>query len=119
VKLFDLLRPECIKPGIEFPDKNAAIREIAILARKSLPLRDIDEEKIFQGLQQREKIGSTGFGNGIAIPHCRLDAVRDFVVGILTVPNGVDFEAMDGQKVHVIVFIVAPARESEAGRRNC
>jgi len=60
------------------------------------------------GLQARESLGSTGVGKGIAIPHCRLKAVKDFVVGAVTVPSGVDFDALDAEKVRLIVFIIAP-----------
>jgi PTS system nitrogen regulatory IIA component len=112
MKLFDLLRPECIAPGLDFADKASALKEITRLAKKSPILKDVDEKSILQGLQERENLGSTGFGKGIAIPHCRLAEVPDFVVGIATVPAGVDFDAMDGEKVSAIVFIIAPARET-------
>ncbi len=112
MKLFDLLCPECIAACLDLANKEAALQKIVQLAKKSAILKDVEEEQILQGLKQREELGSTGFGNGIAIPHCRLEEVPDFVVGIVTIPSGVDFDAMDGKKVHIIVFIVAPARET-------
>ncbi len=112
MKLFDLLRPECVVPGLDLTDKDAALHAVAQAAAKSPVLKDVGESLILEGLKQREELGSTGFGNGIAIPHCRLEEVQDFVVGVLTVPDGVDFEAMDEKKVNLIAFIVAPARET-------
>ena len=112
MKLFDLLRPECVAAGLEFADKTAALHGIARLAKKSAILKDVGEGLIFQGLREREGLGSTGFGAGIAIPHCRLAEVPEFIVGIATAPSGVAFEAMDGKDVKVIVFIIAPARET-------
>jgi len=73
----------------------------------------VSEEKILAGLKEREKLGSTGFGKGIAIPHCRVESVTDFVVGLITVPERVDFDSVDGEEVRLIVFIVAPEGQSE------
>ena len=79
--------------------------EIVQTARKCSILKNVSDEEILNGLQDRESLGSTGFGKGIAIPHCRLKSVSDFVVGIMTVPAGVDFEALDGEAVNFIIFI--------------
>jgi PTS system nitrogen regulatory IIA component len=59
-------------------------------------------------LQQRERIGTTGFGGGIAIPHCSLDDIEEFVVGLLIVSDGVDFESLDGKKTTTFFFIIGP-----------
>jgi PTS system nitrogen regulatory IIA component len=68
--------------------------------------------EILQALEAREALGTTGFGKGIAIPHCRLKSAPDFVVGAVTVPAKVDFAALDGEQVNLIVFIIAPERET-------
>lgn len=112
MKLIDVLRNECIGAGVQCGNKADALREIAQTARKCSILKDVSEEEILTGLQERESLGSTGFGKGIAIPHCRLKSISDFVVGIMTVPAGVDFEALDGKKVNLIIFIIAPLAES-------
>jgi len=112
MKIFHVLREECIVANAEFRDKAAALREIVRVARKSPILEHVAAEEILHGLETRESLGSTGFGKGIAIPHCRLKSVRDFVVGLITIPGGVDFEALDGQKVRLIIFIIAPENES-------
>jgi PTS system nitrogen regulatory IIA component len=111
MKLIDVLRKECVAANVQFDDKAEALLEIARIAKKSLILKDIPDEEILTGLQERESLGSTGFGKGIAIPHCRLKSVDDFVVGLITVPSGVDFEALDGEKVTLIIFIIAPEKE--------
>jgi len=114
MKLHEALREECIRAGVDVPDKAATLRAVARCAKESPILADVDEQEIVRGLEEREELGSTGFGNGIAIPHCRLETVRDFVVGILTVPSGVEFKALDGKHVKLIVFIVAPEDSSNA-----
>ena len=62
-------------------------------------------------MRQREQIGTTGFGGGIAIPHCRLEKIEEFVVGLLIVPEGVDFESLDGKTTTTFFFIIGPSAQ--------
>lgn len=112
MKIADVLKEECVVANAQFASKPEALREVARLAKKSAVLEGVGEQEILAGLEARESLGSTGVGKGVAIPHCRLKSVKDFVVGIVTVPSGVDFDAPDGEKVRLIVFIVAPEVES-------
>jgi len=112
MKLIDVLRKECVAANAQFDDKAEALLEIVRIAKKSIILKNVPDEEILTGLQERESLGSTGFGKGIAIPHCRLKSVSDFVVGLITIPSGVDFEALDGEKVRLIIFIIAPEKET-------
>ncbi len=114
MKLSEWLRLECVKAGSSVDDKALALCEIAALAKRSPVCRKLSEEDILEALQNRETLGSTAFGNGIAIPHCRLKGIEDFVVGLMTVPEGVDFEADDGKKVSLLVFLIAPAQQNNA-----
>ncbi len=108
MNLADFLYEECIQCGADVSDKNSVLKAIATLAKNSPLLRQVNEDTIFQGLKEREDLGSTGFGDGIAIPHCTLDNIPDFVLGILTIPEGIDFDAIDGQKVKLLMFIIGP-----------
>lgn len=112
MKLIGVLEKECVVAKAQFNDKAEVLCEIAQIAKKSSATKDVSAGEILEGLQERESLGSTGFGKGIAIPHCRLESVTDFVVGIITVPSGVDFEALDEEKVNLFVFIIAPQAES-------
>lgn len=109
VRIAATLRRECVAVGAAPADKEAALREVARLAAQSTALAGISEAAIFTALKEREALGTTGFGDGIAIPHCRLDTVREFVIGLVTVPQGVEFAALDGKPVKLIVFIIAPS----------
>jgi PTS system nitrogen regulatory IIA component len=84
------------------------LRAIAQIAKKSPLLNDFSEEEIFQGLKEREALGSTGFGDGIAIPHCALENLSDFIVGIVSIPGGIDFDAIDEKPTKLFIFIIAP-----------
>lgn len=112
MKLSELVRSECISVGSTVDDKALALCEIARSAKKCSVLKNVSEETILEALQDRETLGSTAFGNGVAIPHCRVRDVKDFVVGIMTIPDGVEFEAEDRKKVQLIVFIVAPRQQN-------
>lgn len=108
MKLAEVLRKECVVVNIQLSDKAEALQEIARLAKKCTVLDDVSEQEILVGLKARESLGSTGVGKGVAIPHCRLKSVKEFVVGMITIPSGVDFDCLDGEKVKLIVFIIAP-----------
>ena len=113
MNLAEILYEDCIQAGAEVSEKVSVLRVIAQLAKKHPALQERSEDEIFQGLLQREETGSTGFGDCIAIPHCALDHVSDFVLGILTSPEGIDFDSIDGKPTKVFVFIIAPV-----SRRN-
>jgi PTS system nitrogen regulatory IIA component len=59
-------------------------------------------------LHARENLCSTGFGDGIAIPHCKLPGIQNFIAGIITVPDGVNFDAIDHRDIRLIVFLIGP-----------
>ena len=112
MNLIEVLKYECVKAHADCTSQSEVLSTIAQLACKSPILANLDEAAILKGLMEREELSTTGFGGGIAIPHCRLDGVEDFVVGILSVPEGVDFGAMDDEPVQLFVFIIAPSSKS-------
>ncbi len=112
MNVLEVVRRECAAAGRSPADKAAALREIARLAKASSVLDALSEDELERGLREREEVGTTGFGKGIAIPHCRLEGVKEFVVGVMSVPDGVDFDSMDDEKVRLLVFIIGPASES-------
>lgn len=103
------LKKECIKTGSDIQDKDTMLREIASLAKNCSILKDITEDQVYQGLAAREHLHSTGLAEGIAIPHCSFDSIDDFVVGLVIVPEGIDFKALDGKKSRFVFFIIGPA----------
>lgn len=113
MNLFDVFRRECTAVGSRAADKHDVLQQVAELAKETPCLHHVHPSEIRRGLEEREALGSTGFGNEIAIPHCRLASVQEFVVGLVTFADGVDFDALDDQPVRLVVFIVAPATESD------
>lgn len=111
--IFDCLIDECIQVGSSASNKKELLAEIAKLAKKSSLLESLPESAILQALTDREDTGTTGFENGLAIPHCRLKEVSEFVVGLIIVPEGIDFEAYDGKPTKIVFFIIAPEKDRD------
>lgn len=112
MNVLEVVRPECAAAGLALGSKRDALQAVTRLAKANPLLSGVSEDEIVRALSDREAVGTTGFGKGIAIPHCRLEAVEDFVVGVASVPDGVAFDSLDGGDVRLIVFIVGPARDS-------
>jgi PTS system nitrogen regulatory IIA component len=100
--LSDLIAPSAIIPALKVNNKKQAIQE---LAARAAALTGQNERAILEILLQREKLGSTGVGNGIAIPHGKL-AKLGGLFGLFARP--IDFEALDGQPVDLIFLLLAP-----------
>jgi PTS system nitrogen regulatory IIA component len=107
VGLGALTRPELIFPDLPGTDPAGVLRALAgRVAGEGLVKNG---EELFQRLWEREQLGSTGIGQGVAIPHCKLKGLRHGVVAIGMVPAGVEFGAVDGQPVKVFFLVVSPA----------
>jgi PTS system nitrogen regulatory IIA component len=103
--LSDLVAPNAIMPALRVNGKKQTLQEIAARAAE---LTGQNERTIFEILVQREKLGSTGVGNGIAIPHGKL-AKLDKLFGLFArLERPIDFEALDGQPVDLVFLLLAP-----------
>src|SRR4051812_8866877 len=103
--LTDLVAPNAIVPALKVNGKKQAIQELAGRAAK---LTGQNERFIFETLMQREKLGSTGIGNGIAIPHGKLPKLEKLVGLVARLDRPIDFESLDGQPVDLIFLLLAP-----------
>lgn len=114
MKLVDLIKKDCLVVHADLSDKDALLDRIAAVSSSCPALEGVAESEIARGLKEREQMGSTGFGDGIAIPHCRLSSVKDFVVGIVTLREGIEFDSLDGEPVRLAAFIIAPDTQNES-----
>jgi mannitol/fructose-specific phosphotransferase system IIA component (Ntr-type) len=103
-----ILLTDCIKICNAEDNKDAILKKIAGLAKLNPILNDISENTIYKALLDREKMGSTAIGSRIAIPHCRLKNIEDFVIGLVVVKNGINFDAIDKKDTFIFAFIIAP-----------
>ena len=103
--LADILHPEGILPALRVQSKKQLLMELAACASK---LTGISEREIFEVVLQREKLGSTGVGGGIAIPHGKLKSLEKITGVFARLETPVDFEALDDQPVDIVFMLLAP-----------
>jgi nitrogen PTS system EIIA component len=105
MSLTDLIAPNAVIPALKVATKKQAIQELAV---KAAELTGHNERAIAEILLQREKLGSTGVGNGIAIPHGKLPKLNQLFGLFARLERPVDFESLDSQPVDLIFLLLAP-----------
>lgn len=103
--LSDLLAPDAVLPTLKVNSKKQAIQE---LAAKAAELAGLPEREIFETLLQRERLGSTGVGNGIAIPHGKLPKIGRLFGLFARIERPIDFDALDSEPVDLVFLLLAP-----------
>lgn len=105
--LGELTRPDLIFPDLPATDRQETLRALAgrVVERGLVA----SGEDLFQKLWEREQLGTTGIGSGIAIPHCKLPELARGIVAVGLLEGGVDFGAADGKPVQVLFLVVSPS----------
>jgi nitrogen PTS system EIIA component len=103
--LADLLQQDAIIPSLKVNSKKQLLQELAAKAAK---LTGVNEREIFDVIVQRERLGSTGVGHGIAIPHGKLTSISQIVGLFARLDAPVDFEALDDEPVDLVFLLLAP-----------
>lgn len=106
MRIKDLLKAESIQLGGKATSKSDVLDQMVDLMAKSGNINDVETYR--KGVYAREEEGTTGIGEGIAIPHCKSDAVSKPGLAAMVVPEGVEFESLDGAPVSLIFLIAAP-----------
>lgn len=103
--LSDLIEASAILPALKANSKKQLLQ---LLAEKAAGITGIPEREIFDTILQRERLGSTGVGNGIAIPHGKLPGVKRITGVFARLETPIDFEALDDQPVDLVFLLLAP-----------
>jgi nitrogen PTS system EIIA component len=103
--LLEFLTPEAVVPHMRATAKKPVLHELAAHAAR---LTGLDERTIFEALLQRERLGSTGIGDGIAIPHGKLPGLQRMFGLFAKIEKPIDFEALDSQPVDLVFLLLAP-----------
>lgn len=112
MRLADVITEDCIIPELEAIDKDSLLREMVLhLAGHT---NGIDAEKALQALLEREALGTTGIGHGVAIPHGKVKGLDRIKVSFGRSRKGVDFKAMDNLPVHLFFLIITPENSAAA-----
>jgi PTS system nitrogen regulatory IIA component len=111
MKIMDFLSPETLCVPLSAKTKKEVIEDLVDVLIKAGKLTE--KKKVIQVLMDREEMGSTGIGQGIAIPHGKTDSVQNLTAAFGVSQSGIPFDALDGEPVHLVFLLVAP--EWQAG----
>jgi PTS system nitrogen regulatory IIA component len=106
MKIMDYLNEEWVIPDLQGTDKPSILKELSSLLVKPCQVTSVEE--LLQGLLDREKLGSTGIGEGIAIPHGRLKKLKKFFISFGRSLKGVDFDSIDRKPSQLFFLVMAP-----------
>jgi len=108
MEIGDFLSEDAITPSLKANDKKQSLEELLDLLVQSGKVVNSAKDKVISDLLERESLGSTGIGHGIGIPHGKTECVDNLVAALGLSKEGVDFEALDGEKVRIIFLLLAP-----------
>ena len=109
------LRPELVVSGQEITSRKRLFEYLSeLISGVGLDQeKTIDQEEIFTTLHDRERLGCTALGKGIAVPHGRLDGLTDPIIAIVSLESPIDYDAADGVPVWLVVCLLVPIEASE------
>ena len=111
MKLSDFINKRLINLSLQAKGKKETLEELAALlvGQRIIP----DRERLIKVLLERESLGSTGVGNGIAIPHAKTDLTKKIIIAFGRSDKGIDFDSLDKKPVHLVFLIIAPEETHE------
>ncbi|MFN3966383.1 MAG: PTS sugar transporter subunit IIA [Endomicrobiia bacterium] len=110
MKISDFLCEKAVTLNLQSRDKKGAIAELVELLYKEKKVKD--PAKAINSIMEREKLGTTGVGQGVAIPHGRTDTVDELVGAFGISKQGVEFESLDGEPVYLIFLLLSPVESA-------
>lgn len=114
MNLSDLFNRKAFMLDLKSKDRKGSLRELVEAAKSGYGLARLPVADIVDAIVAREKVGSTGMGHGVAIPHVKCDAVKSVMGAFGRSVQGLDFNAVDGEPVHLLFLILAsPAKPEE------
>jgi PTS system nitrogen regulatory IIA component len=109
MNLGDLLSPQGVIPSLKAKSKKQALQE---LSQRAVEVTGLPARDIFDTLLQRERLGSTGLGRGIAIPHVKFRSLKAIVFLFARLDEPIEFDSLDGEPVDLIFLLLAPEHAS-------
>lgn len=106
MKLTDILSPDAVIVELDAATKSGVMQELAAVLEEVSGLSF--KGNLIQALEEREKLGSTGIGEGVAIPHGKLKDVKTMMAAFGRSSRGIDFQSIDGKPAHIFFMLVAP-----------
>ncbi|WP_394227571.1 PTS IIA-like nitrogen regulatory protein PtsN [Pseudoalteromonas spongiae] len=111
MKLTDIIAEDCAKTAVLFNSKKRLFEFISDLAHQQAP--DITSQEFLEALLQREKLGSTGIGKGLAIPHGRIDGLQNTIGFLIVNQSPIPFDAIDDKDVDIFIVLLIPEQKCQ------
>ncbi len=108
MKFSEIVIKDSIVTDLQAGSKEDAIRRMVSSLRSSGQVSAENEDSIVAAILKREELGSTGIGNGIAVPHTKHPSVENLVATIAIAPEGLDFASLDGDDVYILFLLISP-----------
>jgi PTS system fructose-specific IIA component/PTS system nitrogen regulatory IIA component len=108
MKFSDFICKDAVRTHLEADEKQAVIRGMATSLLESGKIDKKNYESIVEAILKREELGSTGIGRGVAVPHTKHPSIERLVGTVAISQEGVDFDSLDGEKVHLLFLLVSP-----------
>ncbi|MEN6494902.1 MAG: PTS sugar transporter subunit IIA [Thermoguttaceae bacterium] len=108
MKFADFIVPDAIRSEMTADEKEGVIREMVQALLDAGGIQKDEFESIVKAILKREELGSTGIGRGVAVPHTKHPSVDRLVGTVAVSAEGVDFDSLDGEKVHLFFLLISP-----------
>ncbi len=108
MKFVDFVSRDAIRTNLDVDNKEQVIRAMASALLEAGKISADQHEGIVEAILKREELGSTGIGRGVAVPHTKHPSVKELVGTVAVIESGVDFDSLDGEKVHLLFMLVSP-----------
>ncbi len=108
MNIYELVDKKAVSVSLQSVDKKNVIIELVDMLEKSGSVKKKEKNEILKKIQERENLGSTGIGKGVAIPHAKCACVKKLVASFGISQTGIDFKSLDGEKTHIFFLLIAP-----------
>jgi PTS system nitrogen regulatory IIA component len=108
MKFADFVSRDAIRADLTADDKEGVIREMVQALQAASKVAEGEYESIVKAIMKREELGSTGIGRGVAVPHTKHPSIDRLVGTVAVSAEGVDFDSLDGEKVHLFFLLISP-----------
>ena len=108
MKFSDFICREAIRTNLDAREKKDVIRAMATSLLEAKKINEKDYESIVEAILKREELGSTGIGRGVAVPHTKHPSIEKLIGTVAVSEEGVNFDSLDGEKVHLLFLLVSP-----------